>query len=235
MKSNLLAVFALTATVPAFGTPAPVDQMVTQQWEQMGNDDGIVTWRKEIQGSDVVAFRGRAVINASLAKIASVLSDSSRKVEWVARAIEARDLRKISQLERVEYNRTSPPWPIMDRDFVFHSKVVLDKEKRQMVLDLKSVEDPLAPETSAVRGTIENSHYILTCVDPECTQTDVTVEIHADPKGSLPKWVVNLFQKSWPRKTLEGIRRQVAKPNVAEHAEVKAYFTSATTTATRAN
>ncbi len=43
------------------------------------------------------------------------------------------------------------------------------------------------------------------------------VEIHADPKGSVPKWLVNLFQKGWPRNTIEGIRKQAAKADVKEH------------------
>ena len=43
---------------------------------------------------------------------------------------------------------------------------------------------------------------------------DLLAELDCDPKGAIPAWVVNLFQKSWPRNTLEGIRRQVAKPDI---------------------
>ena len=36
------------------------------------------------------------------------------------------------------------------------------------------------------------------------------------PKGWLPTWLVNLIQKSWPLKTLNGIRNIVGKDFVGE-------------------
>jgi hypothetical protein len=40
------------------------------------------------------------------------------------------------------------------------------------------------------------------------------VEIESDPKGWLPAWLVNFFQKDWARETIEGIRKQCAKPDL---------------------
>ena len=77
------------------------------------------------------------------------------------------------------------------------------------------------PETDCVRGQLDRSAYTMTSIDGG-KRTHLIVEIHADPKGSVPKWLVNLFQKAWPRNTIEGIMRQVAKPDVHEHAGVKA-------------
>ena len=47
-------------------------------------------------------------------------------------------------------------------------------------------------------------------------KTLVVTEIHADPKGSLPTWVVNMFQKDWPVKTIRNLRAQVAKGDIKE-------------------
>ena len=42
----------------------------------------------------------------------------------------------------------------------------------------------------------------------------LTVELHADPKGLLPAWLVNFFQKDSVRLTIAGIRKQVQKPDL---------------------
>lgn len=217
-----LSLIAMVAT--GFAAPMPSLPVADKSWEEISKDDGIVTHRKEVEGSDIVAFRGEAVIEAPIAKVSNILIDTSRKKEWVAKIIEAKDIRPISEYERIEYNATSSGFfAVSDRDFVFRAKAQLNKEKGQVVFTLNSVEDPLAPETDRVRGSLNESKYVLTSLDGG-KRTHMVVEIHADPKGSVPKWLVNLFQKSWPRKTIENIQKQAAKPDVTEHAGIKAYF-----------
>lgn len=217
-KSQLpiLGLFALLGSVAAFGSSP-------NQWEEISNDDGIIVHRMEFPDSDIVAFKGEAVVNAPIAKVANILIDTKRKLEWVADIKEARNIRQIGEYERVEYNHTGTPWPIRDRDFVFHAKVELDRDKKTMWFKLHSVEDAAVPELSPVRGELKDSQYALTSIEND-TKTRVVVEIQADPKGSIPKWLVNLTQKKWPRKTLTGIQNQAAKPDVVEHPAVRAYF-----------
>jgi hypothetical protein len=195
-------------------------------WEELSNEDGIKVWRREVEGSPVVAFRGETIIDASLAKVANVLDDTPRKGEWVCNLLEAKNVRMISTMERVEYNRTSAPWPIKDRDFVFRADVKVDKKAKAITILIKSVTDPLMPvdEDKAVRGELLDSSYVLTSLGDN--KTRVVVEIQVDPKGSVPKWVVNWAQKGWPRKTLDGIRGQCAKSDVKELALVKEWLSA---------
>ena len=216
---SVLAAFSAGATA----APLPVLPTPDKSWTEVSNDDHVLVHRKDIEGSDLVAFRGETMIEAPMAKVANVLIDTSRKLEWVHKIVEAKGVRTISQFERVEYNHTASGFFLVrDRDFVFRAKADLDRVKRQMLFTLKSVEDPLMPETDMVRGELTNSAYTLTMLGDN--RTHLVVEIHADPKGSVPKWLVNLFQKSWPRVTLNGIRAQCAKPDVVEHAAIHDFF-----------
>jgi hypothetical protein len=52
-------------------------------------------------------------------------------------------------------------------------------------------------------------------------------EVHSDPKGSIPKWLVNRFQKSWAYGTIKGLRAQVNKAGIQDNAEVKALLQKA--------
>ncbi len=220
MSKYLGVLLGLAVVLPTFASPTPV----AKDWEEISNDEGIRVWRKEVEGSPVVAFRGEAVIDAPIGKISAILADTSRKKEWVAKIEEAKDIHLISEFERIEYNHTGTPIVLKDRDFVFHAKARLDKAKRQMVLKLRSVEDPRMPPTEYVRGRLLESSYILTSIENH-TKTHLVVEIHADPMGSVAKWIVNLFQKSWPRKAIEGIRNQAAKKDVIINERVQKFFT----------
>jgi hypothetical protein len=42
----------------------------------------------------------------------------------------------------------------------------------------------------------------------------LTIELHSDPAGLIPAWLVNLFQKSWAHATIAGIRRQTKKTDL---------------------
>jgi hypothetical protein len=58
-----------------------------------------------------------------------------------------------------------------------------------------------------VRANLIRSKYEL--IPKGKQQTIVIVEIHTDPKGLIPTWLVNAIQKGWPRKTLVALGKQV--------------------------
>lgn len=226
--SLLLFATLLTSVVsgPAAATEAgrSQEQSASQDWRLQSNEDGVSTWSLDIPGSPVVAFRGETVMDFSLPKIAGVLDDTTRQLEWVSNAMEAKDLDVVSRSERIIYNCTRTPWPLANRDFVFRTSIEADKPSQTLIVKMKSEDDPrFPPRNDRVRGWIQNSQYTLTALDGG-KRTRVRVEIHADPKGAVPKWIVNLFQKTWPRVTLDGIKRQAAKADVAEIAEIRDYF-----------
>ena len=63
-----------------------------------------------------------------------------------------------------------------------------------------------------VRARLMFGRYTL--IPKGRSATFVVVEMHTDPMGSIPSWLVNLVQKSWPLKTIQGLRSQVKKPFV---------------------
>lgn len=188
-------------------------------WTLIKEQDGIRAYKRDIPGSDIVAFKGEGLVEATPLKVASVLMDISRKLEWVDRILEARLVKQLGPLERVEYNRSHVPWPLSDRDFVFHALAKVEPDGA-VVFELKSVEDAAEPpHKGLVRGRLVNSGYRLEPVEGGA-RTRITVEIQADPRGSVPKWIANLVQKKWPIKTILGIRSQSARADHTESPEM---------------
>src|SRR5688572_14508578 len=165
-------------------------------WEKFDEEDGISVYRRDVPGSDVVALRGEGVVAAPILRVGSVLTDISRATEWIDSLEEAKLVRKISDTEYIKWDHIGTPFVLADRDFVFNVKLEFKAKEKQMIVRLKSVEDSTAPKTDYVRGHMIYGMYVLTSIDGG-KKTKILTEMLCDPKGSVAKWMVNLFQKSW--------------------------------------
>jgi hypothetical protein len=216
-------------SAPASPVPSPGSSSRTAPpvaWEKIGEKDGIVAYRREVPGSPLIAVKGEGVVDASIIRVASVLVDTSRATEWIDRLVESRVVREVSETETVHYDHIGTPVVMKDRDFVTRAKLEFDNTGKKVTVNMRSTTDPLAPPTDFVRGEIMQSYFILTSIE-HGTKTHISVEVHADPKGSIAKWIVNMFQKSWPHNTISRLRTQVAKPDIKEHPRLKAELTKA--------
>ena len=165
-------------------------------WEKFDEADGIAVFRREVAGSPIIALRGEGVVDAPILRVASVLVDSARSPEWVDKLAEVKVVRKVNDDEYIHWNHISTPMVLKDRDFVFDIKLQLDPANKKVMLNYHSVYDSGAPKTDYVRGEIKYGTFVLTSIEGG-TKTRVLAEVVADPKGSVAKWIVNLFQKDW--------------------------------------
>ena len=196
----------------------------TEGWKEMGREDGILSFKKEVAGSPLVAFRGEGIVDAPIAKVASVILDHERAVEWVDSLKEARLIRMTGEFTFVEYNHVGMPPLVQDRDFLTAGKIVADAQSGILDLVMEPIEDADVPVGKYIRGDL-HGHWNLRSIESG-TKTYVITEMHADPKGSLPKWIVNLFQTGWPQNTLEALRKQTTKTDLKVIPKVDAVFGS---------
>lgn len=183
-------------------------------WEHIDRQEGVEVYKKEVPGSSLVAFRGVTVIEAPLERVLWVLADNDHRTEWVDLCTESRVLERTSDTECVIYQRYALPWYLSDRDYVYRARATRDADGTVRLL-LASCQHRDAPDTVGVRARLIESSYVLTPINER--RTRVEVEIQTDPMGMVPDWLVNLVQKSWPVKTLQGIRRQVRQSHVKAH------------------
>jgi short-subunit dehydrogenase len=190
-------------------------------WEKVRTEDGIVVSRKEIPGSPFVAFRGEGDVDAPLATVGNVLVDVPHEKDWIDSVVEARVLRKVSDTEYIMYSHLGMPAPLTDRDLVTNVTITADSSAKTLTVRMRSVQDGSAPQTGYVRAQLEDSVFVLKSIDGG-KRTHVVAEIHCDPKGSVPAFMVNLFQRSWGYKTISSLRRQAAKSSIPSNATLMA-------------
>lgn len=182
-------------------------------WESMGTKAGVEVERKTVPDSPLFAFRGEGEFDVPIGKLITVLKTPELAVEWVDLMTEHSIIRPLGTNRNLIYESYGLPWPISDRDYVMQEKYIFDEAKRVFTIEYTSVEDaakPIQPEH--VRATVYRTFWRLTMVD--ANRTLVEIEVSTDPRGSLPAWLINLIQKDWPWKTIDGLVRRAQKGDI---------------------
>lgn len=180
-------------------------------WEEILQEDGITVWRRPVEGSSFVEFRGKGIIDTSVRRILAVLHDQERKTEWMHQCVDNKLVVAHAVGEMTVYNRTGSGFPLVsDRDVVARSKLHQDLANKRIHIEVHSVEHPAAPPQSGV-VRMPKLDLSWTFDVLETGKTLATYQVAADPGGLLPAWVVNLVSKKIPWRTISNLRNQVKK------------------------
>ncbi len=199
---------------------------ISGEWEQTDSADGVTVYRREEPGSPFHGIKGSGLVDAKVSTVALVLLDDARAPEWVDSLDEARVVNVITPNEYIEYNHVHMPWPTSDREFLTRVSMSFDAGARRAQIQSEPVDLPgLPPKKGDIRGTLRAVYTLVPIADPSGKQqTQLTVEIHSDPGGWIPAFVVNFFQKDWAHETIAGIRAQTQKKDLAPPEEFKAWL-----------
>ncbi len=203
ITTSLLATAFLVAT--------PLVAAGGEGWEKVSDSDGIIVYQKAVADSDTISIRGETVIDASVEDVAAVMKDNSKAAEWIPMVVDRHDIRMTGPNERMEYTHVGMPWPVTDRYFINLGKAEY-LPNGVLRLSVRSVEhpDPSLLEDDKVLGSLHYSVFLLTPVDGG-KRTHLELEVNTDPKGLIPKWMVNMAQRSWPRDFVLGLRGQLER------------------------
>jgi hypothetical protein len=212
MRGASRALGALLFTVMALPTPAQAGE-----WAQIDDDDGIKVWRRSVEGSDFVVFRGRGNVKAPIQLVAAVIRDADRETEWMENCVDAKTVRFLTATDAIVYHRTGSPVPfIADRDTVLKTTTAVFPEKRTVLVDFNNTTDSAAPpKDGVVRMPTLKGHWRLVQLDPYTTE--VEYQVQADPGGALPAWLVNMVSKKLPFHTVRRLRGQVGQGGYEQH------------------
>jgi hypothetical protein len=186
---------------------------IADDWKEVQDTDGVKVYSRALPDRAIRSVKGTGIVDAPVMKVALVLLDDDRAPEWVDSLAEARVVRRVGPGEYIEYNHVKMPFIVSDREFVTNVTMSVDREKRVVVMrSVPAAESEVKKTPAWVRGEL-SALYVLESID-EGKRTRLTVEVDADPRGALPPFIVNFFQKDWSRDTIKGIRSQAKKPDL---------------------
>lgn len=178
-------------------------------WEKVSDEDGIVVYSRNLDGLATISLRGEAVIDASVQEVFDTMKDNTTAHEWMPLVAEKKDLQAMGANQRLEYTHVKMPWPLTDRYFV-NTGTVEKLDGGGLKVFVKSVENPTHRDDDKVLGELKYSEFLL-LPEADGAKTRIKLEVNTDPKGMIPKFIVNAAQKGWPRDFLTGLRKQILK------------------------
>ncbi|TNF27887.1 MAG: hypothetical protein EP319_10365 [Deltaproteobacteria bacterium] len=182
------------------------------KWQKILSEDGLNVFTREMPNSKILGFKLEGVINAPIDQIMENMRNVETSAEWTPDLAEKSTIEEISDAEAITYSRNDLSWPISDRDFVTHNKLFLHKERKLLYVMTKSVIDQRSPPRKGiVRAWLSYSNIGLRPVSENRTYVEWT--IFADPKGSIPTWVVNFYQRGFPVKFFKAVEKRAQSTN----------------------
>ncbi|XP_042275381.1 START domain containing 14 [Thunnus maccoyii] len=142
--------------------------------------------------------------DVSAATMYDVLHDSQYRKKWDPTMLESFDIARLSANADVGYYSWLCPKPIKNRDVVtLRSWQVTDDEYIIVNFSVKHPKHP--PRSDLVRAiSILTGYYIKPTGPNSCTFIYLS---QADPKGSLPKWVVNKASQVLAPRVLKSVHK----------------------------
>ena len=190
--------FFLIASLLLLATANPYEK----EWTLKRKGGEMWVYTRDRAGSEIKEVRLIMNVDADIHTINSVLNDATRQTEWVYRCEDAKDLGGHIETGWFYYSRIDMPWPMDDRDLI--AKVV--GEQQDGVYTSTSIAAP------AHRPEVEDC-VRLTDFDVSTTyealpsgQTRMTYELHSEPGGAVPPWLVNMFVDKGPVETMTKLR-----------------------------
>ncbi|MBF0207451.1 MAG: hypothetical protein HQK53_11235 [Oligoflexia bacterium] len=196
---------------------------ISDNWKFIATKDGIHLFEKGDGDESPMAFRGIGILNAPIYAVLHALREVESSYLWTPNLIQKKMVKENNYLDAITYNVNHLPWPATDRDSLLHSVLKvdnsLDKKNKFINVLTKSVLHSDYPELKdKVRGVLHSSNFILRQLGPNTTYVDL--DAHFDPRGLIPKWLVNYVQRDWPYKFLKGLeKRALENPIPSPHPE----------------
>jgi hypothetical protein len=187
----------------------------SETWQPvLTTSDGIEVFKRDSTADGLIEFRGVGVVEAPLPVVATVIFDTGRRKEWIKGLEDSRILRWGGADTFIEYDHIDMPIFFSDREFVSTIRMRFDRSRKEVVFLFQPADDPSAPQTGYLRGEMLKMTFLLSSIDQD-RSTRIDAEVLCDPKGWIPRWLVNFFLEDWPKTTFRNLRREVGKSGVS--------------------
>lgn len=148
-----------------------------------------------------------AQIKSSIKEIVAILEDIPGQKDWV---YATKDVYKISEGKEAHsvnyYLSMDMPFPSKDRDVIINYTRHQDPETLIVLTQSQVTSDLVKPFDKMERIRDFKSTYKLTPITDELTE--VIYHLNADPGGTLPAWIVNMFTTKGPYQTMMDLKKK---------------------------
>ncbi len=173
------------------------------------DEEGIYVYLCDNDSSNFKTIIVELDVPATLSQYAAAVLDVNSYLQWQYNMLQIKVLEKVSPTEFYYYSEVETPWPITNRDFIFHLKMWQEPDTRILKVEMHGVPDFIPKKKNKVR--IPSSHSMLTVTPTGPDSVHVRYVLDIDPGGEVPAWIANMFAAQAPWQTYYNLRNRLIK------------------------
>jgi hypothetical protein len=181
-----------------------------ENWVLKTNNDGIKIFTRKVANSSIKAIKVECSFDATPSQLVAVLMDVKNSEDWLYHTSSNYIVKQVSPSELYYYSVVEVPWPVQNRDFIAHIKVSQDTETKVITIDAPCVANMVPVKPKTVRVADSKGKWVITPVNKH--QVKIVYTLHADPGGSIPAWLSNMFVTQGPAESFKKLKLQLQKP-----------------------
>ena len=183
----------------------------TYAWELEKEEDGIKVFTKKVAGSDFKAYRAIMRVDAKVSSLVELIKDIESYPLWIDTCKKGVLLKKINEYEFLAYTVNNAPWPVSDRDAVVLNTVSQDPATKGSVTINIEGKHSYIPLTSGIIR-VKKIKGFWRFVPEKDGLTQVIYEVHSEPGGNIPSWLLNQIVVTQPFNTLKNMKEILKLP-----------------------
>jgi disulfide oxidoreductase YuzD len=202
MKKFFVLLFVLSVNIVAAQTD--------NNWALKQDKDGVKIYTAKVPDSKVKAIKVECELDATLSQAVAVVMDIKNSKRWVYRTASAYIIKRSSPSDLYYYSLVKMPFPVSNRDFIAHLIVKQDPKTKVVTIDGPCVANMVPQKKKVVRVTNSTGRWLLT---PDgANHVKIVYTLHADPAGSIPSWLTNMFITQGPSQSFKKLKVEIQKP-----------------------
>jgi ribosome-associated toxin RatA of RatAB toxin-antitoxin module len=179
-------------------------------WDLAKEVDSIRVYTRSIEDSSFKEYKGVMQLDASLSSLVALVDDIPAYPKWIHTCKEATILKRIDQRESYVYTVNDAPWPVADRDAITHNVISQNQVTLVVTIGISGIPDFVPTKPGLVR--VEKLKGFWQFSPLENGIVEVVYQVHNEPGGNLPNWLVNSIVVNQPLQTLLNMQEQIKQP-----------------------
>jgi hypothetical protein len=179
-------------------------------WALQKDSNGIKVYTRDVSGSDYKEIKIDLTVKSTLAGVSKVFNDVPGFHSWSYNCTQAKVLKKISTYNYYTYCVYTVPWPASDRDIITHVVQTQDTSTKVITVKMEGIKNYIPEKEGIVR--VESTKVTTTFTPLKNGFVRIIYQIHTNPGGSVPAYLVNLFVYDAPYNSFLNFKKIVGKP-----------------------
>ncbi len=196
MKKIYLLVFCLPFLI-AFTEP--------NVWDLKKDANQIQIYTRKIEGSSFREFKATTRVKTTLDDALQEIMYRAPEFTQPVKSEQSYFLKKNIDNSRVYYAMRKMPWPIRDRDVVT-TVSILQQTDHVIMLKVQATPEELPQQEDTIRIEELDGFWLL---EKEGAYVRITQQLHLEPRGSIPPFIINALIARGPHTTFSDLRNKL--------------------------